>query len=60
MLVYLSKTIIFGQYQQEKVEELAPIDFKVTINEADKVGVEDRAGNRENLEDLDCLIVRKI
>ena len=60
MQVYLSRSLKSGATQREEFEELAPTEFKVTLKEADKIDVEDRAGNREILEDLDCLMLRKI
>jgi hypothetical protein len=57
MLVYLSQT---DSSRKEQFEELPPKDFKLTLQDAGKVSVEDIAGNRETLDDLDCLIMRKI
>jgi hypothetical protein len=47
MQVYLSRSLKSGATQREEFEELAPTEFKVTLKEADKIDVEDRAGNRE-------------
>ena len=58
--MYLSRPLNSGLTQQEVFEELAPTEFKVTLKDADKFDVEDRAGNRDNLEGLDCLMLRKI
>ena len=60
MQVYLSRSLKSGPTQREEFEELTPTEFKVNLKDADKIEVEDRAGNRENLEDLDCLMLRKI
>ena len=60
MQVYLSRSLKFGPTQREEFEELAPKEFKVTLKDADKIYVEDRDGNRDNLEELDCLMLRKI
>jgi hypothetical protein len=57
---YLSRPLKSGLTQQEVFEELAPKEFKVTLKDADKIDVEERAGNRDNLEDLDCLMLRKV
>ena len=60
MQVYLSRSLKSGPTQREEFEELTPTELKVTLKEADKIYVEDRAGNREILEVLDCLMLRKI
>jgi hypothetical protein len=60
MLVYLSKTTIFGSKRHENIEELPHHDFKVTLYGADIILGEDRSGGRRNFVDFDCLIVRKI
>lgn len=60
MQVYLSRPLRSGPTELEDFEELAPKEFKVTLKDADKIDVEDRAGNRDNLEDLECLMLRKI
>ena len=58
--MYLSRPLKSGLTHHEVFEELAPTEFKVTHKDADKFDKEDRAGNRDNLEGLDCLKLRKI
>lgn len=60
MLVYVSKKIIICSKQHENIEEIPPIDFKVTLYNEDKIFLEERSGIRKNSVDFDCLILRKI
>lgn len=60
MQVYVSRPLESGQTQKESFEELTPTEFKVTLTHAGKIEMEDKTGNQDNLEDLDCLIFRKI
>ena len=60
MVVYLSKMMMLGSEEREYIYELEPEDFKVTHQEADKIFVEDRSGNRQAFADFDCVIMRKI
>jgi hypothetical protein len=60
MQVYISHPQKSGQSQKENFEELTPTEFKVTLTHASKIDMEDKAGIQDSLEDLDCLLMRKI
>ena len=60
MEVYLSLSLNSDSTQEDIFEELTPTEFKVTLSHAGKIDAEDKAGNQQNLEDLDSLILKMI
>jgi hypothetical protein len=58
--VFISRPLNSASTQKEIFEELTPTEFKVTLSHAGKIDAEDKAGNQENLEDLDSLTLKKI